>query len=122
MTPGLDVCLWVECDSPRELLAELARNPEIEQADYDARHAAARLQLRGSDLEQLALAVTRAAVAANVELRALQVGAADVGTVHGASAGLAHNAYRAAQADRRSGARAEPASAATPRAPKSDGV
>jgi ABC-type taurine transport system ATPase subunit len=120
-TPGLDVCLWVECDAPRELLAELARSPEVVQADYDARHAAGRLQLRGRDLEQLALAVTRAAVAAKVELRALQVGAADVGTVHGASAGLAHSAYRAAQAGRRSGA-SEPASAGTPRDPKSDGV
>ncbi len=121
-TPGLDVCLWVDCDSPRELLAELARNPEIEQADYDARHGARRLQLRGRDLERLALAVTRAAVTAELELRAIQVAAVDVSTVHGASAGLAHSAYRAAQTDRRAGSGAEPASVTPTRPGKSESL
>jgi hypothetical protein len=100
ITPGLEVCLVVDCDSPRKLLAALAQLPGLEQAHYDTRHGG-RLELRGPDLEALALGVTRAAVAAAVGIRALRVAAPDLEVVHGASAGLAHAAYRAAQAEKR---------------------
>lgn len=100
MTPGLPVELWVECDAPRRLLAELASSPEVEQVSFDER-AAGRIELRGNDLERLALAVTRAALAARVELRQLRAASPDLVTVHGASAGLAQAAYRAAQDGRR---------------------
>ena len=100
MTPGLRVELWVECDAPRRLLAQLATSPEVEQASFDGR-AGGRIELRGNDLERLALAVTRAALAAGVELRQLRAATPDLETVHGASAGLAHAAYRAAQDGRR---------------------
>jgi len=100
MTPGLRVELWVECDAPRRLLAQLATSPEVEQASFDGR-AGGRIELRGTDLERLALAVTRAALAAGVELRQLRAASPDLDTVHGASAGLAHAAYRAAQDGRR---------------------
>jgi hypothetical protein len=96
MTPGLRVELSVECDAPRRLLAELAGSPEVEQASFDGR-AGGRIELRGGDLERLALAVTRAALTAGVELRLLRAASPDLDTVHGASAGLAHAAYRAAQ-------------------------
>jgi energy-coupling factor transporter ATP-binding protein EcfA2 len=100
ITPGLEVCLVVDCDSPRELLAALAQLPGVEQARYDTRRGG-RLELRGPDLEALALGVTRAAVAAAVRIRMLRVAAPDLDVVHGASAGLAHAAYRAAQEKRR---------------------
>jgi hypothetical protein len=100
VTPGLRVELWVECDAPRRLLAELATSPEVEQASFDDR-AGGHIELCGSDLERLALAVTRAALATRVELRQLRAASPDLGTVHGASAGLAHAAYRAAQDGRR---------------------
>ena len=102
ITPGLEVCLLVDCDSPQELLAALAPLAGIEQASYDTQHGG-RLELRGPDLEALALGVSRAAVAARVQIRMLRVAAPDLDVVHGASAGLAHAAYRAAQAGRRSG-------------------
>jgi ABC-type thiamine transport system ATPase subunit len=103
VTPGLDVWLAVDCDSPRELLAELCKSPDVEQTSYDARRAPRRLQLRGPDLARLAIAVSRAAVAARVEIQLLQVAAEDLDSVRGATAGLANAAYRAVQDARRPG-------------------
>ncbi len=102
VTPGLDVFLWVDSQAPRALLAELAGQPDVLEARYDERQGG-RLMLRGADLERLALAVARAAVSAEVEVRALRVGAPDLEAAHGASAGIAHAAYRAAQGNRRGG-------------------
>jgi ABC-type thiamine transport system ATPase subunit len=100
VTPGLRVELWLTCDAPRRLLAELVSSPEVERASFDAQQGG-RVQVTGPDLERLALAVTRAALAARVELRAMRAGSPDLATVHGASAGLAQAAYRAAQTARR---------------------
>lgn len=102
VTPGLRVELWLECDAPRRLLAELVSSPEVERASFDAAQGG-RIQVVGSELERLALAVSRAALAARVELRALRAGSPDLAAVHGASAGLAQAAYRAAQSAPRSG-------------------
>lgn len=105
VTPGLRVELWLECDAPRRLLAELLSSPEVERASFEAGQGG-RVQVVGADLERLALAVSRAALAARVELRTLRAASADLAAVHGASAGLAQAAYRAAQtAQRASGGR-----------------
>lgn len=101
VTPGLRVELWVEADAPRRLLAELATAEDVEQVQFDAR-LGDRLRLSGSDLERLSVAVARAAERAQVQLRSLGVNAPDLHAVHGASAGLAEAAYRAAQSSRRS--------------------
>jgi len=103
VTPGLRVELWVECDAPRRLLAELLQSSHVERAAFDARFVT-RLQVLGSDLEQLAQAVTRAALATRVELRMLRAASPELAEVHAASAGLAQAAYRAAQTARRGGA------------------
>jgi ABC-2 type transport system ATP-binding protein len=103
VTPGLQVELWAECDAPRRLLAELVQLPQVERAAFDARFAT-RVQVLGNDLEQLARAVARAALAARVELRMLRAAPPELAEVHAASAGLAQAAYRAAQAARRGGA------------------
>jgi ABC-type taurine transport system ATPase subunit len=103
VTPGLDVWLEVDCDSARELLAELCKSPDVEEALYDGRRAPRRVQVRGSDLERLATAVNRAAVSAGVELQLLQVAATDLDSVRGARAGLAKTAQRGGQDARRLG-------------------
>jgi energy-coupling factor transporter ATP-binding protein EcfA2 len=103
LTPGLDVCISVDCDSPRELLAALAKSPEVQKAHYGARRGSECVELWGSDLERLASAIGRAAVTTRSNIRTLRVGAPDLDAVHGASAGLAHVAYRAAQQHRQSG-------------------
>ena len=102
VTPGLPVELTVECDSPRRLLAELAAAHEVERASFDLGRAGS-VRVSGSDLEQLALAVSRAALAARVELRMLRASTPDLQAVHGASAGLAQAAYRAARGAPRGG-------------------
>jgi len=102
VTPGSNVELCIECDAPRRLVAELAQSPEVERVAFDARRAT-RVLVAGSDLERLALAVSRAALAARVELRQLRAAAPDLEAVHGASAGLARAAYQAAQTVRRGG-------------------
>jgi ABC-type thiamine transport system ATPase subunit len=102
VTPGLRVELWLTCDAPRRLLAELLSSPEVERASFDSQQGG-RIQVVGADLERLALAVSRAALAARVELRSLRAGSPDLAAVHGASAGLAQAAYRAAQTARRGG-------------------
>lgn len=123
LTPGLDARLFIEADAPRELLARLARDPEVGEARYDGAQS---IELRGPDLERLALAVSRAAVDAASHVRSLHSIAPDLEAVHGASAGLAHAAYRAAQQPRPSGPRAveeaspgAPAAAAGPPSPDS---
>lgn len=101
LTPGLAARLWLQADSPRELVAELARQPDVSEARYVDDH----IELRGSDLERLALAVSQAAVKTGVHVRSLRSDAPDLEAVHGASAGLAHAAYRAAQQQRPNGPR-----------------
>jgi hypothetical protein len=103
VTPGLRVELWLESAAPRRLLAELLGSPEVERASFDAQQGG-RILVVGADLERLALAVARAALAARVELRSLRAASPDLAAVHGASAGLAQAAYRAAQSTRRGGA------------------
>lgn len=102
VTPGLPAELSVECDQPRRLLAELAGAPEVEGVSFDQRRPNL-LSVSGSDLERVALAVSRAALVARVELRMLRASTPDLAAVHGASAGLAQAAYRAAQGARRGG-------------------
>jgi ABC-type multidrug transport system ATPase subunit len=101
VTPGLRVELWVETDAPRRLLAELATTEDVEGVQFDAQ-LGDRLRLAGSDLERLSVAVARAAERAQVQLHSLGIEAPDLHAVHGASAGLAEAAYRAAQSSRRS--------------------
>ncbi len=100
LTPGLDVSLWVQCDAPRELLRRLASHATVTAISYDERAFATRLEVRGHDLETLAVTVSRAALEANVQIQSLSCATPDLDAVHGASAGLAHAAYRAAQSNR----------------------
>jgi ABC-type thiamine transport system ATPase subunit len=96
LTPGSRPELVIDCDAPRALLAELAREPALSSLGYDAEHAPRRVLAQGPDVEALALAVTSAALRAGVTLESLRLTTSDLALVHGASAGLARAAYEAA--------------------------
>jgi ABC-2 type transport system ATP-binding protein len=96
VSPGLDTRVWVEADTPRALVAALARHADVTEIEFDER-SAGRICLRGPDLERLASAVAQAAVSAGVEVRLLQARAEDLDVLRGAETGRAHAAYRAAQ-------------------------
>jgi hypothetical protein len=114
MTPGVDAWLTVEADAPRELVSALAQHPDVQELRYDERRGG-RVFLRGSDLEQLAVAVAHAAVNAGVDIRLLRAPAEDLGAAHGAASGAldAADAYRAARARGRAATSATPRLAAT---------
>jgi hypothetical protein len=106
LTPGLPVWLTVEADAPRALLAALAEHPDVLELRYDET-GAGRVLLRGSDLERLATAIGRAAVATGVEVRSLRPASEDLDAARAAATGMneaAGVAYRAARARGRAGA------------------
>lgn len=115
MTPGLDTWLAVEADAPRGLVSALAQHPDVQELRYDERRGG-RVLLRGPDLERLAVAVARAAVSADVDIRFLRAPAEDLAAARGAASGAsdAAAAYRAARA------RGRAATSATPRLPPAD--
>jgi ABC-type taurine transport system ATPase subunit len=96
LTPGSRPELAIDCDAPRVLLAELAREAVLSAFQHDAEQAPRRLLVRGADVEALALAVAGAALRAGVTIEALRLVNQDLELVQGASAGLARAAYEAA--------------------------
>jgi ABC-type taurine transport system ATPase subunit len=101
--------LTLEADAPRELVAALAREPDVHELRYDERSG--RVVLRANELERLASAVARAIVSASVDIRSLRAGADDLDALRAAASAMddaAGAAYRAARA------RARPAASATP--------
>lgn len=96
LTPGTRPRFAVDCDSPRALLAELAREPTLDALEHDAEYAPRRVLVQGRDVEALALAVMSAAQRAGVTLESLRLVTHDLELVHSASAGLVRAAYEAA--------------------------
>jgi energy-coupling factor transporter ATP-binding protein EcfA2 len=96
LTPGSRPRLVIDCDTPRVLLGELARDAAVSSLAYDAEHASRRVIVQGPDVEALALAVMNAVLRAGVTLQSLRLAPSDLELVHGASAGLARAAYEAA--------------------------
>lgn len=102
--------LTLEADAPRELVAALARHPDVHEIRYDEQ-GGGRVVLRGSDMDRLARAVARAVVSAGVDIRSLRAGADDLDALRAATTAMndaAGAAYRAARA------RGRPAVSATP--------
>jgi len=98
LTPGSRPRFAVDCDAPRALLAELAREPSLDALQYDAEHAPRRVLVQGHDVEALALTLMNASQRAGVTIESLRLVTDDLELVHGASAGLVRAAYEAAYA------------------------
>jgi ABC-type thiamine transport system ATPase subunit len=98
--PGLDVWLEVDADAPRALVSALAQHPDVRELAY-AESGAGRVRVRGAELERLAEAIARAALSAQVDIRSLRACGEDLEVGRAGATGLAHAAYRAAQAPRR---------------------
>ena len=81
-------------------MSALAQHPDVRELAY-AESGAGRVRVRGVELEKLAEAVARAALSARVEIRSLRACDEDLDVGRAAATGLAHAAYRAAQAPRR---------------------
>jgi ABC-2 type transport system ATP-binding protein len=96
LVPGRGVALRVEVDLARLLVASLADDPAVTGLDWspDGHHSV--VSIRGDDLDQLALAVARAAVASGVNIRAITPAAPGLDEIRAASSGLALAAYHAA--------------------------
>jgi ABC-2 type transport system ATP-binding protein len=117
LSPGRSVALRVEVDLPRLLVAALADDPDVVGIDWDQQDHRGTLSVRGDHLDQLALAVARAAGTAGASIRSIAPVAPGLDEVRAAASGLALAAYHAAY--RSYGAVAE--SAALPdAAPPSD--
>jgi ABC-type thiamine transport system ATPase subunit len=114
LTPGLTICVAVEADAPRGLVAALAQHPDVHELSYEERRGG-RVLVRGADLEALVLAIARAAVSADVDIRLLRSHAEDLAAARAAaSATTEAAAYRAART------RGRPATTSTPRQPVAD--
>lgn len=96
LTPGSQPRFAVDCDAPRVLLAELAREPTLDALEYDAEHAPRRVLVQGRDVEALALTLMSAAQRAGVTLESVRLLTSDLQLVHSASSGLVRAAYEAA--------------------------
>jgi energy-coupling factor transporter ATP-binding protein EcfA2 len=103
-------CLTLEADAPRDLVAALAREPDVRELRYD--EPSGRVLLRADDLERLAHAVARAIVSAGADIRALRAGADDLDVLRAAASAMddaAGAAHRAARARGRTATSATPA-------------
>lgn len=96
LVPGRGIELRVEVDLPRLLVAALADDPAIIGIDWDQHGHRSVLSIRGDDLDQLALAVARAATAAGASVRSIAPVAPGLDEVRAAASGLALAAYHAA--------------------------
>ena len=102
--------LTLEADAPRELVAALARHPDVHELRYDEQ-GGGRVVLRGSDMDRLARAVARAVVSAGVDVRSLRAGADDLDALRAATTAMndaAGAGYRAARARGRAAVSATP--------------
>jgi ABC-2 type transport system ATP-binding protein len=98
LVPGRGIELRVEVDMPRLLVAALADDPAILGIDWDQQGQRSILSIRGDDLDQLALAVARAATAGGASVRSIAPVAPGLDEVRAAASGLALAAYQAAYA------------------------
>jgi ABC-2 type transport system ATP-binding protein len=96
LTPGRGIELSVDVDLPRLLVAELAGDPAALGIRWDQMAHRSIVSVRGDDVDQVALAVARAAVASGAEIRSIAPIAPGVEEVRAATAGLAWAAYQAA--------------------------
>jgi len=96
LVPGRGIELRVEVDLPRLLVASLADDPAVIGIDWDQHGHRSVLSIRGDDLDQVALAVARAATAAGASVRSIAPVAPGLDEVRGAASGLALAAYHAA--------------------------
>ncbi len=96
LVPGRGIELRVEVDLPRLLVAALADEPGVIGVDWDEQRRRSVLSVRGEDLDQLALAVARAASAAGASVRSIVPLAPQLDEVRAAASGLALAAYHAA--------------------------
>jgi ABC-type multidrug transport system ATPase subunit len=96
LVPGRGIELRVEVDLPRLLVASLADDPAVIGIDWDQHGHRSVLSVRGDDLDQIALAVARAATSAGASVRSIAPVAPGLDEVRAAASGLALAAYHAA--------------------------
>jgi ABC-2 type transport system ATP-binding protein len=96
LVPGRGIALRIEVDLARLLVGALADEPAIAGLDWSPDGHRGVLSVRGEDLDQVALAVARAAVAAGVNVRTITPAAPALDEVRAAASGLALAAYHAA--------------------------
>jgi ABC-type multidrug transport system ATPase subunit len=112
LLPGRGIELRLEVDLPRLLVASLADEPGVIGIDWDEQRHRSLLSVRGADLDRLALALARAAVASGANVRSIAPVAPQLDEVRAAASGLALAAYHAAY--NRYAAQAEPRPPAVP--------
>jgi ABC-2 type transport system ATP-binding protein len=96
LLPGRGIELRLEVDLPRLLVAALADEPAVIGIDWDEQRHRSLLSVRGADLDRLAVAVARAAVASGANVRSIAPVAPQLDEVRAAASGLALAAYHAA--------------------------
>ena len=96
LVPGRGVELRVEVDLPRLLVSALADDPAVIGIDWDQHGHRSVLSIRGDDLDQVALAVARAATSAGANVTSIAPIAPGLDEVRAAASGLALAAYHAA--------------------------
>jgi len=96
LVPGRGVELRVDVDLPRLLVAALADEPGIAGIEWDEQRHRSLLSIRGPDLDGVALALARAAVASGASVRSIAPIAPQLDEVRAAASGLALAAYQAA--------------------------
>jgi ABC-type multidrug transport system ATPase subunit len=96
LLPGRGIELRVEVDLPRLLVAALADEPSVVGIDWDEQRHRSLLSIRGADLDRMALALARAAIASGASVRSIAPVAPQLDEVRAAASGLALAAYHAA--------------------------
>ncbi len=96
LVPGRGLELRVEVDLPRVLVAALADDPNVIGIEWDQHGHRSVLSIRGEDIDQLALAIARAAIAGGATVRSIAPVAPGLDEVRAAASGLALAAYHAA--------------------------
>jgi len=96
LLPGRGIELRLEVDLPRLLVASLADEPGVIGIDWDEQRHRSLLTVRGADLDRLAVALARAAVASGANVRSIAPVAPQLDEVRAAASRLALAAYHAA--------------------------
>ena len=96
MAPGAFAELHVSVNRPRPLVATLLADADVLAAGWDEAVDPERVLVRGANLDSLALAVARAALAADVSVRSVVPATPSLEQLRAANAGRAMAAYHAA--------------------------
>jgi ABC-2 type transport system ATP-binding protein len=96
LVPGRGTALQIEVDIPRLLIAALADDPAVSGLDWSPDGHRSMVSIRGDDLDELALAVARAASSAGVKVRSITPATPGLEEIRAAASGLALAAYHAA--------------------------